>query len=67
MGSSDKNRVEGVADEAVGTVKEGVGKATDDERMEGEGKVDQVKGNVKQGVADAKDKASDMVDKVKGN
>jgi uncharacterized protein YjbJ (UPF0337 family) len=67
MDSSNKDRVEGVGDEVVGTVKEGVGKTTDDEQMQGEGKADQIKGQVKQGVADVKDKASDVIDKVKGN
>jgi len=42
-------------DEAKGRVKETVGDATDDERLESEGKADQVKGNAKQAWGNAKD------------
>jgi len=62
---ADKQRVEGVADKATGSVKEAVGKATGNEQAQAEGKVDQAKGAVKEGVADAKDKVDEMVDKVK--
>ena len=48
MGLDDKVRNE--TEEAAGKVKEGVGKATDDERLEAEGKGDQVKANLKQGI-----------------
>lgn len=65
MDSSNKDRVEGIGDEVVGNVKEGVGKATGDEQLEGEGQADQVAGNVKQGIADVKDKVGDMIDKIK--
>ena len=53
MGIDDK--VSNAAEEAKGKVKEGVGKATDDERLEAEGKVDQAKANIKQAGEDVKD------------
>jgi uncharacterized protein YjbJ (UPF0337 family) len=53
MGTEDK--FEGKADELKGTVKEGVGDATDDEGLQAEGKTDQVKGNVKQAAEKVKD------------
>jgi uncharacterized protein YjbJ (UPF0337 family) len=50
---------DGKLDELKGTLKEGLGKASDDEQLEGEGKADQVKGNVKQGVDKLKDAVHD--------
>jgi uncharacterized protein YjbJ (UPF0337 family) len=53
MGTDDKVRNE--AEEWAGKAKEGVGKATDDERLEAEGKGDQVKANLKQAGEKVKD------------
>jgi uncharacterized protein YjbJ (UPF0337 family) len=53
MGLDDKVRNE--AEEMRGKVKEGVGDATDDERLEAEGKGDQVKANLKQAGEKVKD------------
>ena len=53
MGYEDKVRNE--AEELKGKVKEGVGDATDDERLEAEGKGDQVKANLKQAGEKVKD------------
>ncbi|MET0975994.1 MAG: CsbD family protein [Leifsonia sp.] len=53
MGLDDK--IKHGAEEAAGKVKEGVGKATDNERLEAEGKADQTKANVKQVGDDVKD------------
>lgn len=39
-----KDKLQGVADKVAGTVKEGVGKATHDEKLEAEGKLQQLKG-----------------------
>ncbi|WP_419819193.1 CsbD family protein [Glaciibacter flavus] len=43
------------AEETVGKVKEGVGKATDNEKLEAEGQGDQAKANLKQAGDDVKD------------
>jgi uncharacterized protein YjbJ (UPF0337 family) len=43
------------AEELGGKVKEGVGKATDDERLEAEGKADQTSSNLKQAGDKVKD------------
>ena len=56
MGLGDKNK--NAAENASGKVKEATGKATDNERLEGEGKADQAKASVKKTVEDAKDKLS---------
>jgi uncharacterized protein YjbJ (UPF0337 family) len=53
MGLDDKVRNE--AEEMRGKVKEGVGDATDNERLEAEGKGDQVKANLKQAGEKVKD------------
>jgi uncharacterized protein YjbJ (UPF0337 family) len=53
MGTDDK--IENAAEEAMGNVKEGVGKATDNERLEAEGKTDQASANIKQAGEKVKD------------
>ena len=53
MGLDDKVRNE--AEELSGKAKEGVGEATDNERLEAEGKGEQVKANLKQAGEKVKD------------
>ncbi len=60
MGNEEQNQ--GNWDQAKGAVKEGVGDATDNKKMENAGKLDQAKGKVEEGVGDAReawDKATD--------
>lgn len=61
MGMGDK--IQNAAQEAKGKVKEGVGDATDNERMEAEGVGDQVEANVKQTGEKAKDAWKDATDR----
>lgn len=49
------DKVDNKAEEVGGKVKEGVGKATDDERLEAEGKADQRSSNLKQAGEKIKD------------
>ena len=49
------DKVDNKAEEVGGKVKEGVGKATDDERLEAEGKADQRASNIKQAGEKIKD------------
>ena len=49
------DKVDNKAEEVGGKVKEGVGKATDDEQLEAEGKADQSKSNLKQAGEKIKD------------
>jgi uncharacterized protein YjbJ (UPF0337 family) len=51
----DKDRIQGSAEQAKGKVKEVVGKATGDSKLEGEGKADQLKGKVRNAVGGLKD------------
>ena len=53
MGLGDK--IENMKDDAVGQSKEGVGRATDDERLEAEGRTDQSKADLKQAGENVKD------------
>ncbi|MDQ0734853.1 CsbD family protein [Arthrobacter agilis] len=53
MGLDDKIR--NATGKAAGKVKEGVGKATDNERLQAEGKSDQVEADVKSAGEDVKD------------
>lgn len=51
----DKEHVKSAADKASGTIKEGVGKLTGNEKLEAEGKFDKAKGEAREVVGDAKD------------
>ncbi|AZA14620.1 CsbD family protein [Corynebacterium choanae] len=55
--------IENKFDEVGGKVKEGLGKATDNNQLEAEGKADQVKAEVKKVVDKAEDVAKDAIDK----
>lgn len=62
MGNQDQ--IEGKWDQATGKIKEEIGDATDNERMEYEGKADQAKGQVKEGVGNVTEKIDDAADDV---
>ena len=51
----DKDRIEGTAKKLKGDVKEGIGKATGDAKLQGEGKADKVEGKVQNAVGGVKD------------
>lgn len=55
----DKDRVEGMAKQAKGAVKDVAGKATGDSAMRAEGKADKMEGKAQNAVGGAKDKARD--------
>lgn len=52
---SEKDKIKNAAEEALGKVKEGVGKATGNDSLKNEGRVDQAKANVKKAGEDVKD------------
>jgi len=58
----NKDRIEGSFDRAKGKVKETIGKATGDAKLQGEGKADQVAGKVKNTIGGAKDAVKEAVD-----
>jgi uncharacterized protein YjbJ (UPF0337 family) len=51
----DKDRIKGSFEQAKGAVKEGVGKATGDEKLEAEGKAEKAAGKVRNTVGGIKD------------
>jgi uncharacterized protein YjbJ (UPF0337 family) len=69
MGLPNKDEVEGKFDQAKGAVKENVGRAVDDDKMESEGAADRAGGKVQEGFGTAKrkvgDAISDISDKVR--
>jgi uncharacterized protein YjbJ (UPF0337 family) len=60
----DKDRINGAADQAKGAVKETIGKAVGDTKLETEGKADKLKGKVESAVGGLKDTARDLRDGV---
>ncbi|AZE68823.1 MULTISPECIES: CsbD family protein [Pseudomonas] len=54
MGSTS-DKVKGMANEAAGNVKQGVGKATDNDKLRAEGVVQEKKGEAQQAVGKTKD------------
>jgi uncharacterized protein YjbJ (UPF0337 family) len=63
MGSMT-DKVKGVANEAIGNVKQGIGKATDDKELQAEGWVQERKGEAQKAVGEAKDAVKKTIDKV---
>ncbi len=61
--SSTGDKVKGMANEAVGNVKQGVGKATDNKKLQGEGKAQEIKGEAQQAAGKVKDAVKNGVDK----
>jgi uncharacterized protein YjbJ (UPF0337 family) len=51
----DREHVKGTMDKIKGSVKDTVGKATGDTKLQGEGKADKAEGAVRKGVGDVKD------------
>ncbi|MEO9247004.1 CsbD family protein [Citricoccus nitrophenolicus] len=58
MGTGD--RFEGKADELKGQAKQGLGDATDNDRLKNEGRADEAKGGLKEKAEDVKDAAKDL-------
>ena len=56
-----KDEIKGAAKDAKGSMKEGIGKATGNDRMAAEGAADRVAGKVQKGVGSLKDAARDAL------
>lgn len=61
--SSTTDKIKGVANEAVGNIKQGVGEATDNARLKGEGKAQEIKGEGQQTKGKVKDTVKSGIDK----
>lgn len=64
--SSTTDKIKGLANEAVGNVKQGVGKATGNDKLVAEGKAQELKGEAQKTVGDVKDGTKNLADKVTG-
>ncbi|EPM57740.1 hypothetical protein A584_08354 [Pseudomonas syringae pv. theae ICMP 3923] len=62
--SSTSDKVKGMANEAAGNVKQAVGKATDNTKLQAEGKAQELKGEGQQAKGEVKDAVKKGVDKV---
>lgn len=56
-----RDEIKGSAKDAKGSVKEAVGRATGDERLEADGTADRVEGKVQKGVGAFKEAARDVL------
>ncbi len=61
--SSTGDKIKGMANEAVGNVKQTVGKVTDNDKLRAEGKAQELKGEGQQAVGKAKDAVKKTIDK----
>ena len=59
----DKDRIEGSANQAKGSIKEAAGKVTGDTKLQAEGAADKAKGKVQNAVGGAKDAVRDALNK----
>ena len=64
--SSTTDKIKGTANEAIGKVKQKIGEATGDRKMQGEGALQEANGRGQKVLGDAKDLARDAVDKATG-
>jgi uncharacterized protein YjbJ (UPF0337 family) len=57
----NKDQVKGRVKEAIGNIKEGLGKATGDKKLQGKGIVEKTAGKVQGGYGDAKEKVEKKI------
>jgi len=60
--SSTTDKVKGLANEAIGNVKQGVGKMVDSDKLKVEGAIQERKGEAQQAVGKAKDAMKKVID-----
>ncbi|MGH1588631.1 CsbD family protein [Methylobacterium phyllosphaerae] len=64
--SSTTDKLKGLANEAVGNVKQAAGKATGNDKLVAEGKAQELKGEAQKTVGDVKDGAKTLADTITG-
>ena len=64
MGLPNRDEVDGKLDQAKGNVKEGIGRAFDDEELEAEGRADHAGGKVEEGFGKARRKVGEAIEDV---
>ncbi|GJD61113.1 MULTISPECIES: CsbD family protein [Methylobacterium] len=63
--SSTTDKIKGLANEAVGNIKQGIGSATGNEKLQAEGKAQELKGEAQKTAGDVKDGIKNAADTVK--
>lgn len=61
--SSTTDKISGVANEAMGKIKQGVGSAVGSEKLQAEGHAQEVQGQAQKAVGDTKDAVKNTADK----
>ena len=61
--TSTTDKIKGMANEAVGKAKQGIGDAVGNDRLNAEGKAQEVKGDAQRAVGDAKDAVKDTANR----
>ena len=61
--SSTSDKAAGLTNEAIGNIKQGVGKLVGNEKLQAEGKLQEIKGEGQQALGDAKDAAKTDADR----
>jgi uncharacterized protein YjbJ (UPF0337 family) len=64
MGIPNKDEMEGKWDQAKGSVKENIGRATNDPDLEAEGATDRASGNVEEGFGKARRKVGETIEDI---
>lgn len=64
--NSTTDKIKGLANEAAGNVKQGIGRATGNDKLTAEGKAQELKGEAQQTVGKVKDGAKGLADKITG-
>lgn len=64
--SSTTDKLKGLANEAVGNVKQGIGQATGNDRLVAEGKAQELKGEAQRTVGEVKDGVKNAADTLTG-
>ena len=58
----NKDRIQGSAEQAKGKIKETIGKATGDAKLQSEGKADQIAGKTRNAIGGIKDAAKEALE-----
>ncbi len=64
MGLPNSDEIEGKFDQAKGAIKENVGDAVDDERMQSEGAAERAGGNIQEGFGTARRKVGETIEDI---
>jgi uncharacterized protein YjbJ (UPF0337 family) len=64
--SSTTDKIKGLANEAVGNIKQGIGSATGNDKLQAEGKAQELKGEAQRTVGETKDGIKNVADHLTG-